>query len=251
MSVRRWASVIALCFPLMIAVPLCGQQQSQSPQKQQSGQPAPSSQQNKTSTQDLPSAPLPQPTAGQTEPESPRPSPAAPPPAEPGPYGPTGPSDASEPPRAAPPDTPGASTSKDDRVDISPPANDATAHPDAGMNNPDISEFHPFDPHRAAKDVEVGDFYYKRRNYQAAISRYREALLYKPNDAIATFSLADALEKVGDRKEAVENYQAYLKILPEGPKAKDAHQALARLKGKAPAAKKPAASAKAATPAKQ
>jgi Flp pilus assembly protein TadD len=107
------------------------------------------------------------------------------------------------------------------------------------MDNPDIGEFHPFDPHRAAKDVEVGDFYFKQRNYRAAISRYREALLYKPNDAIATFSLADALEKSGDLQEAAQNYRAYLKILPNGPKATDAHKALQRLQTKAVAAAKP------------
>lgn len=244
MAVRRWASVITLV--LGMALPVWAQQQSQPSQQSQS------SDQNKTSTQDLPSAPLPQPTAGQKKPEKLPSAPPAerptPPPSEPGPYGPTGPSSASEPPRAAPPDTPGASTSKDDKVDISPPANDAKAHPNAGLDNPDIGEFHPFDPHRAAKDVEVGDFYFKQRNYRVAISRYREALLYKPNDAIATFSLADALEKAGDLQEAAQNYRAYLKILPNGPKAKEAHKSLDRLKSKGAVAAKPAKAAIAAKP---
>jgi tetratricopeptide (TPR) repeat protein len=246
MLVRRWASVIALA--LGVVFPVWAQQAAQSSQQSQS------SDQNKTSTQDLPSAPLPQPTAGQKKPaklpSAPPTERPTPPPSEPGPYGPTGPSSASEPPRAAPPDTPGTSTSKDDKVDISPPANDAKAHPNAGMDNPDIGEFHPFDPHRAAKDVEVGDFYFKQRNYRAAISRYREALLYKPNDAIATFSLADALEKSGDLQEAAQNYRAYLKILPNGPKATDAHKALQRLqtKGVAAAKPKPAKTATAAQP---
>jgi tetratricopeptide (TPR) repeat protein len=231
---------------LLLALPLCGQQQQQS----QSGQQPQSGQQSTTSTQDLPSAPLPQPTAGQKKEDTRKPSVAPPPspPAEPGPYGPTGPSSTAEPPRAAPPEVPGSSTSKDDKVDISPPANDTRAHPNADLDNPDIGEFHPFDPHRAAKDIEVGDFYYKRQNYHAAVSRYREALLYKPNDAVATFSLADALEKVGDVQEAAKNYQAYLKILPYGPRAKDAHKALQRLKAKTPAPRKPTDTAKIAQP---
>ena len=239
MSVRGWVLVIALS--LGMAFPVWAQQQS--------SQQSQSSDQNKTSTQDLPSAPLPQPTAGQKKPEKlPTSPPPPPPPSEPGPYGPTGPSSASEPPRAAPPDTPGSSTSKDDKIDISPPANDAKAHPNAGMNNPDIGEFHPYDPHRAAKDVEVGDFYFKQHNYRAAISRYREALLYKPNDAIATFSLADALEKSGNLQQAAQNYRAYLKILPNGPKAKDAHKALERLQAKGAVAAKPAKTAAASQP---
>lgn len=249
MVVRHWASQVAVS--LLLAVTIFGQQQSQSAkpsaQQQQSGQ------QNKTSTQDLPSAPMPQPTAGQKSEDNQRPSAVpprpTPPPSEPGPYGPTGPATTSEPPRTAPPpDAPGSSTSKDDKIDITPPANDAKEHPDAGFGSPDIGEFHPFDPHRAAKDVEVGDFYFKRHNYEAAISRYRSALLYKPNDAIATFSLAEALEKAGDVHEAVKNYQAYLKILPNGPKAKEAHKALERLQSKAPAVNRPAKTAAASKP---
>ena len=242
MAVRHRAALITAT--LLLALALCAQQQpSQSKQQSQSAQ-------QSTSTQDLPSAPQPQPTAGQKKPEPLKPA-AAPvqPPPDPGPYGPAGPSATSEPPRTTPPpDTPGTSTSKDDKIDISPPANDATAHPNAGLDNPDIGEFHPFDPHRAAKDVEVGDFYFKQHNYRAAISRYREALLYKPNDAIATFSLADALEKSDDLQEAAQNYRAYLKILPNGPKAKDAHKALERLKAKVPPANKPPDTAKVARP---
>ena len=240
MAVRRWAALIALGW--FLALPLCAQQQppSQSKQQSQSAQP------NTTSTQDLPSAPLPQPTAGQKKEDTRKPSVAPPPPSEPGPYGPTGPSSTAEPPRAAPPEVPGSSTSKEDRVDITPPSNDTKTHPNADLDNPDIGEFHPFDPHRAAKDVEVGDFYYKRQNYRAAVSRYREALLYKPNDAVATFSLADALEKSGDLQQAAKNYKAYLKILPYGPKARDARKALERLHAIAPAGVKKAAPAKVA-----
>ena len=242
MAARRSAWVIALA--LAMALPLCAQQENQSGQ-----QPSQSGQQKTTSTQDLPSAPQPQPTAGQKSqdsqklPSGPPPQRPSPPPSEPAPYGPGGPSATSQPPRATPPEDSGSSTSKDDKVDITPPDNDAKAHPNAGLDDADVGEFHPFDPHRAAKDVEVGDFYFKQRNYRAAVSRYREALLYKPNDAIATYRLADASEKVGDLQEAVKNYQDYLKILPYGPKANDAQKALERLKRKAPAAAKPAKTA--------
>jgi tetratricopeptide (TPR) repeat protein len=223
---------------LALALPVYAQQQTQSSEQQtQSGEQSKSADRKKSSTQDLPSAPQPQPTAGQKSEDTQR-LPSAPPPqrpsqpaSEPGPYGPAGPSATSQPPRTNP-RGPGVSTSKEDKVDISPPANDAKTHPNAGLDNPDVAEFHPFDPHRAAKDVEVGDFYFKQRNYRAAISRYREALLYKPNDAIATYSLALALDKAGDLQEARQNYQAYLKILPSGPKAKDAHKALERLQAR-------------------
>jgi tetratricopeptide (TPR) repeat protein len=80
------------------------------------------------------------------------------------------------------------------------------------------------------KDVEVGDFYFKRKNYHAALDRYKEALYYKDNDAVATFRLAVCLEKLGDPAEARKYYEQYLKILPEGPFAKEAQASLERLK---------------------
>jgi len=101
-----------------------------------------------------------------------------------------------------------------------------------------VGEFHPWDPHKAAKDVEVGDFYFKRRNYHGAEDRYREALYYKENDAIATFRLAVCLEKMDRSGEALTEYENYLKILPHGPEAGEAQKAIDRLRGTAANAKK-------------
>ncbi len=134
----------------------------------------------------------------------------------------------------------GESSSRDTRIDISPPRGDAKNHPDSqsavadmeAEDHPDTSnvqEFHPWNPMKALKDVEVGDFYFKRKNYRAALSRYKEALYYKDNDAVASFRLAQCQEKLGDKDEAKKYYEQYLKILPEGPLAKDAHTALDRL----------------------
>src|SRR5207253_11523396 len=129
------------------------------------------------------------------------------------------------------------SSSKDTRVDLTPPKDDEKNHPmsgaavsDANDAASDVQELCPWDPHKAAKDVEVGDFYFKRKNYRAALERYREALVYKPNDAIANFRLAECQEKVGNPAEAVTHYGEYLKILPHGPFAVDAQKALERLK---------------------
>jgi len=132
------------------------------------------------------------------------------------------------------------SSSHDTRIDISPPKGDAKNHPGSKdavadldvIDNPDTSgvqEFHPWNPMKALKDIEVGDFYFKRKNYKAALDRYKEALYYKDNDAIASFRLAVCQEKLGDKAEAKKFYEQYLKILPEGPFAKDAHASLERL----------------------
>ncbi len=126
----------------------------------------------------------------------------------------------------------GESSSKQTQIDVSPPPNDAKAHPEANLSNSDVDEFTPYNPMKAMKDIEVGDFYYKRDNYEAAISRYREALEFKPHDAEATYKLAEVLNKTGDTAGATENYEAYLKILPNGPYAKKAKEALAKLREK-------------------
>ena len=121
------------------------------------------------------------------------------------------------------------SSSKQTEIDVAPPSDDARSHPEANLGNGDVDEFTPYNPMKAMKAVEVGDFYYKKENYNAAISRYREALEYKPHDAEATFKLAQVLQKTGDTAGAMENYQSYLKILPDGPYAKKSREELDKL----------------------
>lgn len=132
------------------------------------------------------------------------------------------------------------SSSHETRIDIRPPKDDAKNHPGSKdavadldiADNPDTSgvqEFHPWNPLKALKDIEVGDFYFKRKNYKAALERYKEALYYKDGDALASFKLAVCQEKLGDKADARKYYEQYLKILPEGPFAKDAHASLDRL----------------------
>lgn len=136
------------------------------------------------------------------------------------------------------------SSSRDTRIDIAPPKDDAKNHPNSGVTvseagkaataadaaPSDVQEFHPWNPHRANKDVEVGDFYFKRKNYRAALTRYQDALVWKDNDAVANFRLGECYEKLDQPDDAVTHYEAYLKILPHGPLSHDAEKALQRLK---------------------
>ena len=134
------------------------------------------------------------------------------------------------------------SSSRAGDIDISPPKDDAKKHPyskaavaDSEPENNDkpedsnVQEFHPWNPMKAMKDVEVGDFYFKRKNYRAALERYKEALYYKDNDAMASLRLAQCQEKLGNKSEAKKYYEQYLKILPEGEFAREARASLDRL----------------------
>jgi tetratricopeptide (TPR) repeat protein len=142
----------------------------------------------------------------------------------------------------------GESSSRDTRVDISPPKDDVKNHPNSGAglsgasstfprstspedmtNMSDVQEMHPWNPYRAAKDDEVGDYYLKQGNYKGALARYQDALIYKENDAIANFRIAQCYEKLRRPEEAIPHYQEYLKILPDGPFAKQSRKALEKL----------------------
>mgnify|MGYP003815698999 CR=1 FL=1 len=134
-------------------------------------------------------------------------------------------SDQKVPANSAPPRSGDESSSDETRLDLSPPRQDAALHSEGGQ----MGE-HAWNPMRAMKDVEVGDFYYKAGNYKAALSRYREALYFKPRDAVATFKLAQTLEKTRQFAEARTRYEEYLAILNDGPSAGQARKALERLK---------------------
>ncbi|HUI85314.1 MAG TPA: tetratricopeptide repeat protein [Candidatus Binatia bacterium] len=86
------------------------------------------------------------------------------------------------------------------------------------------------DERQAANDVEVGYYYLRDKNYAAAESRLREALELTPDSAAALVGLAQAQQKLGQRDAARQNYEAYLKLKPNGADAEKVKKALAQLK---------------------
>jgi Tfp pilus assembly protein PilF len=93
----------------------------------------------------------------------------------------------------------------------------------------DESVLKPWDPHKAAKDVEVGQWYLKLKNYRAALERFNSALSYKPDDAEAIYGLAETQEKLDLLSLADSNYRKYLALLPNGPRSKEVEEALKRI----------------------
>jgi tetratricopeptide (TPR) repeat protein len=118
----------------------------------------------------------------------------------------------------------GESSSRDSVIDLTP-----KPEPEPARKEDDDALLQPWDPHKAAKDVEVGQYYFKLKNYRAALERFNHALIYKPDDAEATYGLALTQERLDLLTLADQNYRKYLKILPHGPKAKDAEEALKRI----------------------
>ena len=81
----------------------------------------------------------------------------------------------------------------------------------AMQNTPDQPAW---DPLRAEKDLEVGQYYMKKGDLDAAIDRFQDATAAKPGYAIPFRYLAEAQEKKGLKKQAIKSYQRYLDLYP-------------------------------------
>jgi tetratricopeptide (TPR) repeat protein len=71
-----------------------------------------------------------------------------------------------------------------------------------------------WDPLRAEKDLEVGKYYMRKGDVDAAIDRFQDAADAKPGYAIPYLFLGECYEKKGKKKPAVKAYQRYLDLYP-------------------------------------
>ena len=106
-----------------------------------------------------------------------------------------------------PPDTSGPEPAK--KTDKS--GKDSANKDSATKNAPDQPQW---DPLRAEKDIEVGEHYMHKGDYDAAIDRFQDAIEAKPGYAIPFRYLGEAQEKKGQKKQAIKSYQRYLDLYP-------------------------------------
>jgi tetratricopeptide (TPR) repeat protein len=71
-----------------------------------------------------------------------------------------------------------------------------------------------WDPLRAEKDIEVGQYYMKNGKFDAAIDRFRDATVAKPGYAVPFRYLGEAQEKKGLKRDAIKSYTRYLDLYP-------------------------------------
>ena len=86
-----------------------------------------------------------------------------------------------------------------------------------------------WDPLRAEKDLEVGQFYLKKGDLDAAIDRFQDAAAAKPGFAIPYRNLGEAQEKKGDKREALKSYRRYLDLYPHAEDAKKIQKKIDKL----------------------
>ena len=83
-----------------------------------------------------------------------------------------------------------------------------------------------FNPLQAAKEIRIGNYYFKKHSYRAAAGRFEEATKWDPNDAEAWLRLGDAQMKAGKAKEAREAWAKYLELKPDGKEAETVRKQL-------------------------
>jgi tetratricopeptide (TPR) repeat protein len=81
----------------------------------------------------------------------------------------------------------------------------------ATQNAPDQPSY---DPLRAEKDIEVGQYYMRKGDVDAAIDRFQDATTAKPGYAVPFRYLGEAQEKRGLKKQAIASYSRYLDLYP-------------------------------------
>jgi len=82
----------------------------------------------------------------------------------------------------------------------------------ATQNAPDQPKW---DPLRAEKDMQVGQYYMHKGDVDAAIDRFEDATTAKPGYALPFRFLGEAQEKKGLKRQAIKSYTRYLDLYPK------------------------------------
>jgi tetratricopeptide (TPR) repeat protein len=98
----------------------------------------------------------------------------------------------------------------------------------ASKNSPDQPVW---DPLRAEKDLEVGQYYMRKGDVDAAIDRFQDAITAKPGFAIPFRYLGEAQEKKKLREQAIRSYSRYLELVPHADDAGKVRKRIEKLQG--------------------
>jgi tetratricopeptide (TPR) repeat protein len=93
-----------------------------------------------------------------------------------------------------------------------PPEEDESIAPEKFVLNPLESE----------RNIKVGNYYWHRGKYRAALSRYERATKYNPSSAEAFFKLGEAEEKLKNKDAARLAFQKVVQIAPDSKLANEA-----------------------------
>ena len=122
---------------------------------------------------------------------------------------------------------PESSSKAPDAPSATPSKSHAKQKKDTATQN--ASDQPAWDPLRAEKDLEVGQYYMKKGDLDAAIDRFQDATVAKPGYAIPFRYLAEAQGKKGLKKQAIKSYQRYLDLYPHAEDAEKVRKRIDKL----------------------
>ena len=107
----------------------------------------------------------------------------------------------------------------------------------ATQNAPDQPTW---DPLRAERDLEVGQYYMHKGDLDAAIDRFEDAAVAKPGYAIPFRYLGEAQEKKGLKRDAIKSYTRYLDLFPHAEDKEKIERKIEKLRSEVSKSKKSA-----------
>lgn len=99
-----------------------------------------------------------------------------------------------------------------------PPEEDESVAPKKYVLNPMESD----------RNIKVGDFYWHKNDFRAALNRYREATRYNPSSPEAFFKVGEAEQKLKHKDEAKLAYQKVIQLAPDTKLAEEAKKKIGK-----------------------
>jgi len=114
------------------------------------------------------------------------------------------------------------------------------AKPNSGSDNPtkNADDQPMWDPLRAEKDLEVGQYYMRKGDVDAAMDRFEDAILAKPGYALPFRYLGEAQEKKGLKRDAIKSYSRYLDLYPHAEDKAKVEKKIEKLRAEVEKSKK-------------
>ena len=88
--------------------------------------------------------------------------------------------------------------------------------PEEDVSPSQANKEYVLNPLQAEKEIRIGNYYFKKSSYKAAMRRYEEAVKWDPNSAEGWYKLGEAQLKLGNQKEFREAWTKYLNLEPDG-----------------------------------
>ncbi len=109
-----------------------------------------------------------------------------------------------------------------------PPAQKEEEPPEEDESlKPKVYDLNPLE---STRNINTGDFYFKKRNFQAARRRYTEATRWDPGSAEAFCKLGEVDEKLKDRNGAREAYSKCAEVASDAKTTAEAKKKLEKVK---------------------